>query len=169
MRVYLTGFMGAGKSSVGRLLAERLAATFVDLDREIERSSGISVPRIFAERGEAEFRLLEREALRRTDVHPRAVIATGGGVVESPDNRAWMRARGLRLWLEPSFETLLERLEGGEGRPLFGGATAARELYERRLPAYADCELRVSVADGETVPETVEGILEALEERKCAT
>ncbi|HEY2738306.1 MAG TPA: shikimate kinase, partial [Thermoanaerobaculia bacterium] len=79
MRIYLTGFMGSGKSTVGRLLAERLGMPFIDLDAEIEQRAGITVREIFERHGEPVFRRLEQEALRATEEMPDAVVATGGG------------------------------------------------------------------------------------------
>ena len=169
MRVFLTGFMGAGKTAVGLPLARRLCATFVDLDREIEKEAGARVPEIFARSGEAEFRRLEASALRATAHHEDAVVATGGGVVESEENREWMRAHGMRVWLKPDFEALLRRVGTGEGRPLFQNPKAAKALYTRRLSAYGECELEIEVAADETVEETVEKIARTLGEMPCAT
>jgi shikimate kinase len=147
VRIYLTGFMGAGKSTVGRLLAARLEVPFVDLDAEIEAEAARPVAEIFAADGEPSFRRREREALRGTSDLERCVVATGGGAPVAPDNRAWMRAHGRVVWLDVPWDRLLERLGSGEGRPLWNDPSSLADLHRSRLPAYRDCDLRVDAGD----------------------
>lgn len=159
MRIYLTGFMGAGKSSVGRALAARLAVPFVDLDEEIVERAGASIPTIFAAGGETEFRRLEREALEALLTRPEladAVIATGGGTVAWAGTAERLAASGVTVWLNLPFATIAERI-GGLGkrdRPLFRDETQAFALYRERLAAYRRCDVEVAVAAEES-PEEV--------------
>ncbi len=168
MQIFLTGFMGAGKSTVGRLLAARLGCGFVDLDRRIEERCGLDVPVIFRRHGEAYFRRLEHEALASLPPE-QAVVATGGGVPTVAANLALMRERGVSVWLDPPVETLLGRLGAPAGeRPLYRDGWQAAALYRRRLPGYRRSDLRVEVGPHEQ-PEEVAARLEALLAERCAT
>lgn len=151
MRVYLTGFMGSGKTAVGRNLAERLGARFLDLDEEVERRAGMTVREIFELHGEPAFRQLEQEALLATGEAPDLVVATGGGTVAIEANARWIRANGISVWLNPAFATIVSRI-GGLGkrdRPLFRDEVQALALYRERLPAYRRADLTVDVGPGE--------------------
>lgn len=147
MKIFLTGFMGAGKTTVGRHLAERLQLSFVDLDEEIERQAGQSVRAIFDIHGEAEFRRLEHESLLAVCAKPRLVVATGGGTLTVKGNRELIGRSGLSVWLHPPFATLVERIGGGKrgDRPLFRNETQAWKLYRERLATYQGCDLRIDV------------------------
>ena len=165
--VFLTGFMGAGKSSVGRLLSARLDVPLVDLDDLIERDAGMAVTRVFAERGEKEFRRLEGRALQRAIEAEEGIVATGGGIVESESNLAAMAAAGPIVWLDVDFDTIVERLRGSEAesRPLFQELDEARKLYDRRRSAYGRCDLRVEIRSDEAVRRVAERIIEGLADR----
>jgi len=161
--VILIGFMGTGKSTVGRILAERLGAEFVDTDQVIEREQGMGIPDLFRERGEAAFRAIETETLKRLLDGSRRVIATGGGAVLAAENREAMRAGGTVVALKASPETIIRRVAGGEGRPLLAGDAAAnvRRLLELRKTAYDFADFTV-VTDGLTADEVARRILHFL-------
>jgi len=142
-RVYLVGFMGAGKTSVGRALASQLGWSFVDLDAEIERSHKMTIRDIFQKSGEAQFRKLEREHLKLLSERSRSVIALGGGATVDPENRLVMDATGPSVWLNVSFETAARRVSMDGTRPLFKDPEHAERLYESRLPIYKLARIHV--------------------------
>jgi len=156
--IYLTGFMGAGKSTVGRLLAAKLQRPFYDLDAEIERAEGRSIPQIFAEDGEAAFRRMEADCL--CDLSSPAVVALGGGAFMTPAVRAAASERGLTVFLEWPFETLLARVRGDANRPLAKEPAQMRRLYETRLPVYrqADIVWRSEPPHRETAEQCAQGV-----------
>lgn len=169
MKVFLTGFMGAGKSSVGRALALRLGVPFVDLDAEVERAARRPIRDIFASAGEAEFRRLEQETLKAlldAAGDGDLVLATGGGTVTLQPCRRLLRDAGTMVWLHLPFDAIAERIAGPARteRPLFRDETAARRLYESRLEVYRRCDLRVDVAPEETPEEVAERIAGRLAE-----
>src|SRR5436190_20287527 len=135
-RIYLVGFMGAGKSTVGRELSLRLRWPFLDLDAEIEKSEKLSVREIFARFGEPHFRGLEREHLQQLSQTPQAIIALGGGAYVDAENRAVVDATGVSVWLDTSMTSVRERVRPDGSRPLLADAERARQLYADRLPAY---------------------------------
>lgn len=123
MNLVLVGMMGSGKSSVGRILAQRLGEPFVDTDAEIEAEAGLAIPALFARDGESRFRALERAVLARVCGSGGQVIATGGGAVLSPENREVLRRTGLVFWLKAPPAELYRRAvaQGIAGRPLLAG------------------------------------------------
>lgn len=160
----LTGFMGAGKSSVGRFLADRLGCRFIDLDSEIEAHEGRSINEIFAKDGEAAFRNMESACLERVLGLGAAVIATGGGAVNADANRRLMRASGVVVNLTASFDRIVERLSGVTNRPLYAGDDAAKRakaLLEQREQFYNDADIRIDT-DGKSVEDVSAEILEYL-------
>ncbi len=142
-RVYLIGFMGAGKTSVGRALAARMKWNFVDLDAEIEHSQQMTIPDIFTKFGEPHFRQLESEHLKHLSGRPHVVIALGGGAVMDPENRALMDSTGVTVWLNVSFETAARRVAMDGTRPLFKDQKRAEQLFESRLPIYRQARIHV--------------------------
>lgn len=137
----LVGPMGAGKSALGRRLAQARGVPFVDLDREIERRAGVDIPAIFAHEGEAGFRRREREALADALDGPLCVLATGGGAVLDAGSRARMRERGFVVHLKIDVEQQLARLARDRSRPLIAGddrEAVLRRLAVERAPLYAE-------------------------------
>ena len=119
MKIFLIGFMGCGKSTMGKKLAAKLGYEFIDLDHQIEHSIGTSIAGYFSAYGEAAFRKLESEVLKTFDYPVNAVIATGGGTPCFFDNMDWMNANGLSIYIEMPAAALAKRLESGkEKRPL---------------------------------------------------
>ncbi len=161
--IYLTGFMGAGKTTVGRRLAEALKRRFVDLDARLELRFKRPIPAVFAELGEAAFRREESRLLRQIARRERLIVATGGGLVEREDNRTLMRRSGRVVHLEADLLTCRRRLTSEEiaARPRWRDLEAAGRLLDQRRPLYRDCDLSVAVADkkpGEIVREIVAGL-----------
>lgn len=169
MKVFLTGFMGTGKSSVGGALALRLGLPFVDLDTEVERAARCSIREIFDRFGEEEFRRLEEstlESLLAAAGDRDLVLATGGGTVTREPCRRLLRASGTVVWLHVPFEAIAARLRGPgrDQRPLFHSEEEARKLYDSRLPVYRQCDLRVDVGPRETPEEVAARIASRLAE-----
>ncbi len=143
--VLLVGFMGAGKSSVGRLLARRLGRCFVETDDMITAREGRSIPEIFADKGEAYFRELEAEAVRLLRDKRGDVIATGGGLPCRDGRMDQLKAIGTVIWLAAEFDTLFERAQRIGGRPMLAGRSRddARRLYDAREPFYRQADLAI--------------------------
>jgi shikimate kinase len=147
-RIVLTGFMGAGKTTVGNLIAARLAWRFVDADETIEAGAGTTIAQIFAERGEPWFRQLEHETIRQLLNEESLVLAMGGGAIEDDRTlRLLMASDGTRLvHLEASLETVLKRCQGTESlRPVLQDRPNLEARYLRRLTLYRQAHLTVAV------------------------
>lgn len=149
--VYLTGFMGTGKSVVGRALARRLRRSFVDLDAAIERASGKSVAELFEKRGEAAFRRLERAALVKTAKRGGLVVALGGGALLDKRNLALVEKTGVLVKLTCSRRELVRRLRASRfSRPLLAGGTLdnrVRVLLRARKGAHGDALISISTTN----------------------
>lgn len=147
-RLFLVGFMGCGKTTLGRLLADRLRWDFVDLDVRIEESAGMPIRRIFELHGEGHFRRLEHEALRAiASDRRREIVAIGGGAFVGEVNRAVIRKAGVSVWIDAPFRTIARRILGDRKRPLAETAEQINHLYRSRLPFYHEADLRVRVGD----------------------
>jgi shikimate kinase len=144
--IFLVGFMGSGKTTVGRLLAERLGRRFIDLDELIVQQVGKPIRQIFIEDGEAAFRQLESEILCDVANEPDIVISLGGGAFVSESNRRVVHDHGVSVWLDCPFDIILQRLEGASDRPLYQSPDQLRALWESRLPSYALANLRIDTS-----------------------
>jgi shikimate kinase len=155
-RIYLIGFMGAGKTSVGWRLAKKLGWKFVDLDEEIERDQARAVAEIFRTEGEAGFRQIERNCLKKLSSSAnieKYVIAFGGGTFLDPENRSIAESTGLTVWLKVSFSTVAGRVKIDGTRPKFTSTEQAELLHQSREPFYALAKLHISTDQG--TPDTV--------------
>jgi len=162
--IVLVGLMGAGKTCIGRRLAQRLSLPFRDADNEVEKAAGCSVEEIFARHGEAHFRDGERRVITRLLESAPLVLATGGGAYMDPRTRTLIRKRGVAIWLQADLPLLLKRTSRRNNRPLLktGDPRSILEgLIEKRYPVYAQADIVVESVDGP--PEiTVERAIEAL-------
>jgi shikimate kinase len=156
-KIYLVGFMGAGKTTVARALARRLGWQFEDIDERIEARERRPVASIFAQRGEPYFRELERQMLMELVPERHLIVATGGGTFVDPINRAAMLADGAVAWLDVPLARVLERVPADGRRPLAGDRTQMHLLYEARQLAYANAHVRVDASG--PVAEVVERLL----------
>jgi shikimate kinase len=149
--IYLAGFMGSGKSTVGRALADELGWNFVDLDEEIERLEGVTIASIFDQRGEPEFRRIESDALHRcvrSVQHGRPhVISLGGGAFLSEENFQMVANHGITVWLDCPLPIIERRVAAAAHRPLGRDPGRLRELFELRRPSYARAEYRIAIED----------------------
>ncbi len=164
--VVLVGLMGAGKTRVGRRLAEKLDLPFIDADTEIETETGKTISELFAQIGEAAFREGERRMIGRLLRRPASVIATGGGAFMDGATRAAIRDRAISIWLRADLDTLVARTARSHRRPLLEGVDRAAKLAELmaiRYPVYAEAHMVVDSLVG-PVDQTVEAVLAALAE-----
>ena len=161
----LVGFMGAGKSTVARIVAERLGMPCIDLDRMVEDSDGRDIARIFAEDGELAFRQRETAALASLTGRPDSVVACGGGVVTRDENRALLKSLGFVVYLRVTAEEMLARVGEDPHRPLLaggGGVLAATMLLDARESLYsavADAVVDTVDCSPETVADEIVGLL----------
>ena len=155
--IFLVGLMGAGKSTVGRILARRLGKRFVDTDHEIEKRNGVTIPVIFEIEGEDGFRRREQEVLADLAQEKDLVLSTGGGIVLKPENREVLRNHGFVVYLNARPELLAERTKHDRTRPLLNvedPLTRLRELYAVRDPLYREVAHAI-VETGRGAPQQV--------------
>src|SRR6266852_7464751 len=137
MKIYVIGFMGAGKTTIGRELAARVEAPFFDLDELVESAEKMTIKDMFAQHGEPYFRKRERDILRSTHYLEKAVIATGGGTFTFEENIQFIQSEGLSVYLSAPYALLRSRIGDKAGeRPLFRDDAAAHELYSSRIRYY---------------------------------
>ena len=162
-RVYLVGFMGAGKTTVARALALLLGYDFLDTDSAVEETERRSIEELFRHRGEGYFREREWEILASTALRSRLVVATGGGLFLAPMHRSFIRRHGASVWLDVSLEETWSRCREVGGRPLFSTLEELDGLLEARRPRYTQADHRIDVS-GRNVDEVAREIEERLSE-----
>ncbi|NTU42483.1 MAG: shikimate kinase [Nitrospirales bacterium] len=165
--IVLTGFMGTGKTEVGRMLAERLGFALIDADSEIEREQGIAITEIFQRSGEAGFRDIEADVIRRLSERGRTVISTGGGAVLRQENMDNLRKKGVIVCLTASAETIYNRICTDTGRPLLqveDPKAKIRELLDFRKPFYEKADIMIDT-EGKTPHEVTEEIIVRFQEQ----
>ncbi len=169
--IFLVGPMGAGKSTVGRFLAERLGYDFIDSDHEIEARTGVTIPMIFDIEGEDGFRAREESAIDDLSQRPNIVLATGGGAVLRETNRKALRTRGFVIYLRTSVESLVQRTKNDRNRPLLqtdDPEKVLRDLLEKRDPLYMEVADLVVETQQVSVFKVVKHIQDELEARGLA-
>jgi shikimate kinase len=159
MKIYLVGFMGSGKTTVGRELAARIDAPFFDLDELIEAAEHMTVRDVFAQHGEPYFRKRERDLLRSTRNLDAAVIATGGGTFTFDENIQFIQSEGLSVFLSAPYALLRARIGGKEDRPLLRDDLSTHELYANRIRYYRMSDITIDVREEETPAEIVERLV----------
>jgi len=148
--IVLVGLMGAGKTTVGRRLAEKLGLAFVDADHEIELAAGQAIPEIFAQHGEAYFRDGERKVIARLLENGAQVLATGGGAFMNAETRTTIKRNAISIWLRADFDLLMRRVRRRSNRPLLQNddpEAVMRKLIAERYPIYAEADITVDSRD----------------------
>lgn len=156
INVFLIGMMGAGKTTVGRLVADQLGYRFFDTDALIEQVAGKTINEIFADSGEEAFRQLEAQVLSELSAYTRLTIATGGGIVTQRLNWSYLH-HGLVVWLDAPIDVLIARLQNDATRPLLQGSNPAQslqKLFDQRRSLYAEADLQIPISASET-PEAI--------------
>jgi shikimate kinase len=164
--IILCGFMGTGKTSVGKRLAAMAQYDFLDLDAVIEEESGISIPEIFAAQGEPAFRKLESLMVERVAEKTGCVIATGGGTIVNPQNLEKLKRCGVVITLTADIPAILQRVGAGDDRPMLKGSDRLERiqaLMEQRAPAYAKADMIVDTSTL-SIDEVAQSILSRLQE-----
>lgn len=167
--IVLIGMMGAGKTAIGAELSRRLGRPFWDTDAEIERAAAMTIPEIFARDGEDFFRARESEVLSRVLAGGDSIVSTGGGAWLREGNRQRIGLHGVSVWLDCDLDTLWHRVRARPTRPLLQTAdprgTLDRLLSERR-PIYAQADLQVVAARGDTIEDTTNRVIDAINARQ---
>lgn len=160
-KLYLVGFMGAGKTTLAKGLASRIGWKAVDVDEWIEQRERRTITDIFRDHGEAYFRAIEREAVRVLLPERHAVVATGGGTFVDPESRAALLADGTVVWLDVPFSTVVARVPSDGRRPLAADRQAFEALYLARCAAYRSAHIRLDGTQGQAA-DLVERLLDRL-------
>jgi shikimate kinase len=164
LNIYLIGMMGCGKSTVGQILANKIAYKFFDTDHLVEQVSQQSIPSIFAMAGEEEFRSIESKVLSEVSAYTRLVVATGGGIVLRQENWGYLR-QGLVIWLDVPAAVLWQRLAQDRSRPLLQQPNpqgTLQEILAARQSRYAQADLQISVSAGQSPTAVANNILEQI-------
>lgn len=166
--IVMVGMMGAGKTAVGRAVAQRLGVGFLDSDAEIVAAAHMSIAEIFARDGEPFFRARETEVIGRLLETERCVLSTGGGAFLSGVNRQVIAEKGVAVWLDADLELLWSRVRHKDTRPLLRTAdpyATLKALYEARVPEYAKAEVRVVADKSYSIDQMARRVIEELEAR----
>jgi shikimate kinase len=165
LNIYLIGMMGAGKSTIGPLLAEHLGYSFLDTDATIEKLVGQSVTEIFQTVGETEFRQIETQVLAEVSAHLRLIVATGGGIAIERENWHHLH-QGLVIWLDPHVDLLVERLQGDTTRPLLATDEDLQsklvQIRADRCDRYAEADIHLPITQNLTTEAIIDRILTAI-------
>jgi len=161
-KLYLVGFMGAGKTTMARALAARMGWQALDIDEAIEARERLTVAEVFARHGEPYFRSVEQAVLLEQIAQRHLVIATGGGTYADPQNRALMNSDGAAIWLDVPLDRLIARIPSDGRRPLAADRSGFERLYHQRRAAYQQAHVRLD-AGGASVGALVEQLVEWLE------
>ncbi|MDG5788720.1 shikimate kinase [Evansella sp. AB-P1] len=146
--LYLIGFMGSGKTTIGKQLAVKEECDFVDLDDYIVQQNNMNIPQIFEQFGEEGFRSWESQALHQCSLQGKVIIATGGGIVENSENIDFMKENGKVVYLKASFETIYSRIKDDGNRPITKeGLSGLKKRYMNRVPLYEKADYIVSTED----------------------
>jgi shikimate kinase len=167
MNIVLTGFMGTGKSTVGRRVADLLKIPFFDVDETIKRQTGRTIADLFRDRGESGFRVLESATIQELSMQLKAVIATGGGALMNPQNREFLEKNGVLVCLSARTGTLLERLKDDLTRPLLAGENTEQRmerLMQERQAVYAMCPIQIQT-DEKTIDQVAREVVEKVTPR----
>ena len=160
MKIYIVGFMGAGKTTVGRELSARVDTPFFDLDELVEAAEKMSIKDVFAQHGEPYFRKRERDILRSTRYLDHAIVATGGGTFTFDENIQFIQSEGLSVYLSAPYAVLRARIgDKAAERPLFRDDVATHELFNNRLRYYRMADITLEVREDETPKEIVERLV----------
>ena len=163
--VVMVGMMGAGKTAVGRALAQRLGVAFLDSDAEIEVAANRSVPEIFERDGEAFFRSRETQIIERLLIEKRCILSTGGGAFLNEKNRSNISAQGVSVWLKADLELLWSRVRSKDTRPLLrtdDPRGTLKNIYDQRVPIYSLADLTVGSAPEYSIEDMVDQVIDAL-------
>lgn len=165
MRIYLIGFMGAGKSNLGPLLAKQLGYSCIETDVLVEKLAGITIPEIFRIHGEKHFRELEKKVLHHTQLCNDTIVCTGGGTPCFDNNMEWMKVHGLTVYLSCDEAVIIHRIEKyQEDRPLFTDRNSVLKLLQSRINIYQKAHLHIS--NNDTPEITIEAILKTITKKK---
>ncbi len=160
--IYLVGFMGSGKSTIGNILAQKLNMKFVDVDTEIEKKEDMKISDIFKEKGEPYFRELEKKEIEKLTQKENLVVSTGGRLGADLENMKKMKKTGIVIWLDVPLNIILERCKNDQNRPLLQQSIEdLKKLYENRKKVYSIADIHINVTN-QTPEEIVKEILKRL-------